>query len=326
MSKFFRLANYVGAHSKESFSLSFKAIEDLIGSELPKSAKKFQAYWNPSPTHSIANEVLKKGYKMKPNLAQEAVLFYKADSTPSVKRFSSNHIVRTYKDCSIRLNLNEQVSKFVELYRNDNNGRYKSYDHCRRSFVDYRKDLSKRDYLTLQLYAYLGSWGMFRNSFLQQKDYLFSRPVVDILCKDEYDCLYNYNPFEVDNRDNHKLIIKLSKEISNYYIGKTYYDDKHRKQKRINNVTDTLISKIILGSIGCTVAYDRYVKSGLRNEGLSSTITYKSLKQLDDIAKANDDEIREILNGLNELYTPAKVLDMYFFEKGFELELAKQKK
>ena len=323
MSKFFYLASYVEKHTEDSFVLSFEQIEELIGSRLPDSARNYPTYWSPSPTHSIANAVLEKGYRMRPNLIQETVLFYKVESSPIRKT-----TIRGYRsfaaniNCSKKLNLNEQVNKFVELYQKDANGRYKSYDHCRSAFVKYRKDPSKRDYITLQLYAYLGSWGMFRNSFLQQKDYLFSRPVVDILCKDEYGCLYHYDSFATNNGENHKLIMKLAREISNYYVGKTFYDDKNRKQRIINNVTDTLISKIILGSIGCTVAYDRYVKSGLRNSDISSTVSYRSLKQLDDVAKSNEAEIKNILKNLNNLYTPAKVLDMYFFEKGFELELS----
>ena len=52
------------------------------------------------------------------------------------------------------------------------------------------------NYITLNLYAYLASWGMLRNSFLMQKDYLFSKPVVEILCKDKYSNLISFNPFK----------------------------------------------------------------------------------------------------------------------------------
>lgn len=74
-------------------------------------------------------------------------------------------------------NINEYINKFIDSYHNDKNGRYRSYDHCRESFLKYKNDETMYNYITLNLYAYLASWGMLRNSFLMQKDYLFSKPV-----------------------------------------------------------------------------------------------------------------------------------------------------
>ena len=69
-------------------------------------------------------------------------------------------------------NINEYINKFIDSYHNDKNGRYRSYDHCRESFLKYKNDETMYNYITLNLYAYLASWGMLRNSFLMQKDYL----------------------------------------------------------------------------------------------------------------------------------------------------------
>ena len=66
-------------------------------------------------------------------------------------------------------NINEYINKFIDSYHNDKNGRYRSYDHCRESFLKYKNDETMYNYITLNLYAYLASWGMLRNSFLMQK-------------------------------------------------------------------------------------------------------------------------------------------------------------
>ena len=108
-------------------------------------------------------------------------------------------------------------------------------------------------------------------------------------------------------------------EIKEYFIGKTFFEEGNDKIKTIENVSDTLISKIILGTFGCTVAYDRYVKIGLRSEYLPQSINKKSICKICDFAKNNQRTIEVLLRKLNNYYTPMKILDMYFFEKGFEI-------
>ena len=161
---------------------------------------------------------------------------------------------------------------------------------------------------------------MLRNSFLMQKDYLFSRPIVDVLCSDKYDSLINFNPFgEVTNQDI-RLIQEVAFLIRNNYVGKEYFSEGSDELKTIDNVTDTLVSKIMLGTLGCTVAYDRYVKQGLASLNMTQKMGSQSIKELCAFAKANEEEIKEEISKLNDLYTPMKIIDMYFFEKGFEEE------
>lgn len=109
-------------------------------------------------------------------------------------------------------------------------------------------------------------------------------------------------------------------DIKRCYIGKEYFEEGSNKVKKIDNVTDTLVSKIILGTLGCNVAYDRYVKLGLSSHKLSQKLSFDSIIELRDFAKANDIAIRKALSRLGDIYTPMKILDMYFFEKGFEEE------
>lgn len=214
--------------------------------------------------------------------------------------------------------------EYITTYMNDDNGRYKSYDHIRNAFIKYRKNKSKKDLLTLFLYNYLASWGMLRNSFLMQKDYKFSLGVINILCEEKYDSVLDYNPFNDEDYLMVDLIKEIGDRIKNYYLHKTYYDERSKKLKEIKNVSDTLITKILLGTFGCCVAYDTYVRKSLRFHGIIQSFGKKSLIQIRDFAKENKSLIEADMVKLNKttknLYTPFKILDMYFFEKGLSLK------
>ena len=225
----------------------------------------------------------------------------------------------SYRVINEKVDLIAHVGKFIKVYSSDENGRYLSYDHIRRAFLSLRKDVNQRDLLTLHLYAYLASWGMLRNSFLMQKDYKFLTPIVDILCKAKYESLINYDPFCDTGTSNARLIMELVNEMRDYFIGKTYFEEGSNELKTIDNVSDTLVTKILLGTLGCTVAYDTYVRKGLANHNLTQKVGVTSIMELKGFAQANENEIREILSKLNNLYTPMKIIDMYFFEEGFTL-------
>lgn len=72
--------------------------------------------------------------------------------------------------------------------------------------------------------------------------------------------------------------------------------------------------------LGCTVTYDRYVKAGLSSHKFSQKCSQESFMQLRDFSKANELLIKKALSRLGDVYTPMKILDMYFFEKVFEEE------
>lgn len=221
-------------------------------------------------------------------------------------------------------NFNKYVNDFVGKYKGDVNGRYKSYDHCRKCFLDNKDNPVMYDLIILHLYAYLASWGMLRNSFLLQKDYLFNKPVVEILCDKKYSQLVNFDPFAQNIVDDLKLIMELKEEIINYYtIGKTYIDPETGKTITIKNVTDTLVSKIILGTLGCVPAYDKYLVKGLRKSGIVGTFNLKSLNGIINCVKPDKAHIDIVCNDLDKsnnyknLYTPMKIIDAYFWEYGY---------
>ena len=108
------------------------------------------------------------------------------------------------------------------------------------AFSDFNNDI---DYLTLQLAFYLASWGMYRGSSeLLQKDYLIHEPVVEIVRSNGE--LRKENVTYEDIESINEIIEKIKKEY------------------KVANVSRTLVSKILLGTLGCIPALDRFFCDG----------------------------------------------------------------
>ena len=82
-------------------------------------------------------------------------------------------------------------TEFYNDLKSDENGRYRSWEHCYSHFMNARgRNDVDYDYLSLQLAFYLASWGMYRgSSFLLQKDYRVHISVVKELLSEKYDAL-----------------------------------------------------------------------------------------------------------------------------------------
>ena len=122
-----------------------------------------------------------------------------------------------------------------------------------------------------------------------------------------------------------------AKLISFYYLEssipsndlKKYYNDiKFRGKKGPKNIkaTNTLISKILLGTLGCTPALDRYFIDGARKHHLQiSTLNRSSLNRLFEFLHDNRPiiiKLQRILSKKRSYYPVMKLLDMYFREIG----------
>lgn len=90
----------------------------------------------------------------------------------------------------------------------------------------------------------------------------------------------------------------------------------------INNATDTLVTKILLGTLGCVPAYDRYYVQAVKQYGISTgNYNRESVK---DVAKyyltyKDDFEIvRAELSLHGAEYPTMKLMDMYMWQVAFE--------
>ena len=144
--------------------------------------------------------------------------------------------------------------------------------------------------------------------------------------KPEYKKLRCYNN-DISENDI-ELVIKLKKELYEHYnrIEFTRKEDGLRI-----NPTDTLLTKIILGTLGCIPAYDRFFKLGLSEYEICQQANKKSMKELFKFVKSGNNErlIKEVQNDLVKkkvFYPTMKILDMYFWSIGYKIDLERHSK
>ena len=216
----------------------------------------------------------------------------------------------------------KQELKFYKKIKEDENSRYRSWEYCYKNFYDAHKseiiDEEKVDYLSLQLAFYLASWGMYRgSSFLLQKDYKIHKPIIKLLFNKEYDSLWGIKINEYKKIENQEKLINLVNSIRDVY-------NNVRGAKNKNEVSDTLVTKILLGTMGCVPAYDRYFVSGVRNEKVTSgCFNIQSILGLVDFYNKYYNEFEEVrkqikVSGIK--YPQMKMIDSCFWQIGYDLD------
>lgn len=196
----------------------------------------------------------------------------------------------------------------------DKNHRYKSWEHSYNAFL---KSRSKK-LLSLHLSFYLASWGMYRGSSgLLQRDFRIHIGAVNILNRKQYDRLRCSKSNEVSVSDI-ELILQLKDKLKKYCDSDRFSKEKN---KRSGSGTDTLISKIILGTLGCVPAFDRYYIDGARKIGIKCTnFSKSSLSELFGFIDQNKTAIVKIQKFISRkgIYYPLmKIMDMHFWQIGF---------
>ena len=197
--------------------------------------------------------------------------------------------------------------------------RYRSWGHCYKCFHDARNDSSPDyDYLSLHLAFYLASWGMYRgSSFLLQKDYKVHVPVVKELLKPQYDCLAGIKCVELL----HAVPLAILERL-NGFIGK-YYDPIRGSVKGgeiKNEISLVLTTKILMGTLGCVPAYDRYFIDGVR--ALKVAAGNYNVRSLHELAgfyerhRAKFEKVRNQMRVHGLPYPQMKLLDMGFWQYG----------
>lgn len=221
------------------------------------------------------------------------------------------------------------VKASTEFYNDlkfDENGRYRSWEHCYSHFIKARgsKEIDY-DYLSLQLAFYLASWGMYRgSSFLLQKDYRVHIPVVKELLNEKYDALAGIKCSEFREDTNQKLLQDINSFLEKYY-------DRIRRevkeQELKNQLSFTLITKILMGTLGCVPAYDRYFIAGIKNQKIATgNYNLKSIMLLVDFYEKNAERLESarskmLVEGMP--YPQMKMIDMGFWQIGFDLDTSK---
>ena len=217
--------------------------------------------------------------------------------------------------------LAEAIQAGYECYDSmevDPHHRYLSWEYCHEAFrLNRRPQIDATiDYLCLHLAWYLASWGMLRNSFLMQKDYKIHADVVRLIYQTEWDDLWDISPEKLSQEYYADRIMKLSESITEAYVA-----------SGAGIPTDTLLTKILLGTVGCVPAYDRYFKKALADTGAASQVfSAKSIRTLGNLYLDHGDEFEKLRKhcGRRIEYPAAKILDMCFFEYGFQRDTSSQ--
>lgn len=217
----------------------------------------------------------------------------------------------------------EDAIKYIKDYFNetivDEHGRYLSWRHCYKAFSENRNktDDVTVDYLCLHLAFYLASWGMLRgSSFLLQKDYKVHKPIVLIIQEEIYNPLFGISARELCKEENLLLLEQVSQRIK-----EAYADELPAKEGVPNNATETLITKILLGTLGCVPAYDRYYIDAVKRHKVSSgQYNSRSVKAVAEYYCQNEEAFETLRCELSQYgveYPPMKLMDMCFWQAGY---------
>ena len=177
-------------------------------------------------------------------------------------------------------------TEFYNDLKSDENGRYRSWEHCYSHFMNARgRNDVDYDYLSLQLAFYLASWGMYRgSSFLLQKDYRVHIPVVKELLNEKYDALAGIDCIGFRDESNHKLLQDINSFLEQYY-DKIRHEVKEQELK--NQLSFTLITKILMGTLpkiekttGCKMKYTDFIKERIMTFITDITSEYKRVFEI----------------------------------------------
>jgi len=210
---------------------------------------------------------------------------------------------------------------FYDDARTNENGRSRSWEHCYRVFRDARTVPSPDyDYLSLHLAFYLASWGMYRgSSFLLQKDYKVLSPIVEEILKSEYDCLFGVACADLREPGVQEQLTKLYDDIADYFWP---IRNEVAGRKVASSVSPVLITKILMGTLGCVPAYDRFFQDGVATYKVTTReYSPESVRRLVDFYEEHNDRLEEVRRGMRVgdlIYPQMKLLDMGFWQIGFE--------
>ena len=210
---------------------------------------------------------------------------------------------------------------FYEDARANENGRSRSWEHCYCVFRDARTDSSPDcDYLSLHLAFYLASWGMYRgSSFLLQKDYKVLVPIVEEILKPEYDCLFGVACVGLRDPKVQERLKELCDDIAEHFRP---IRNEVAGREVASSVSPVLITKILMGTLGCAPAYDRFFQDGVATYKVTTQeYSPKSVLKLVDFYEEHNDRLEEARRGMRTddlVYPQMKLLDMGFWQIGFE--------
>jgi hypothetical protein len=157
------------------------------------------------------------------------------------------------------------------------------------------------------------------SSFLLRYAYTINEGAVDVVLESRFSPLWD-KEFGCRSTDVTlaSLILELCQEIKKVY--QPFAGAIHK------NVSDILLTKVVLGTVGCVPAWDSYFHRGYRHCGFSppSCLTVRFIEEvlqfcLSHLSEFQDEQGR-IEREQSMLYPLMKLEDMYFHQIGLETE------
>lgn len=211
--------------------------------------------------------------------------------------------------------LQRSIGEFYDECARDPHGRYRSWEHCYRFFRKHHGDLLQvEDGAALHLGFYLASWGMYRGSaFLLQRAYTAHIPVIRALASPQFAHLWEV---DVGTNDDHT---KLAATITDVV------DSVKAAYEPFGDPTDTLATKVVLGTVGCLPACDRLFIDGFRNQGFPySRVNGLFVDRMLRFCMDNRLELARLQSTILDRgglrYPFMKLVDMHFWQIGRDLE------
>ncbi len=308
--KYSALTRWLLQCGRDTVRLSFDELAQII--PIPDHAYKFRTSWaNAQSPQSFNSSWIFAGYVVDEiDMDQQWVVFTKAGIPNAAATAAKKmNIISTEK-------LTEIIQCGLFCYdgiAGDHNHRYLSWEHCHKVFKKNKGKLDQAttDYLSLHLAWYLASWGMLRNSFLMQKDYRIHAPVVQLLMQPEWYALWDISAENMAQEFYARKIMDLCEGITRLYV-----------ETAGGQPSVTLLTKILLGTLGCTPAYDQYFRKGVsESNAAAQTLGVKSIMALGELYVSYIDQFSVLERYCSErmAYPPAKIIDMCFFQYGLKL-------
>lgn len=193
------------------------------------------------------------------------------------------------------------------------NHRYRSWEHCFRFFQAWRNGIrSDLDIAALQLGFYLASWGMYRgSSFLLQRDYTVHKRTIDALFSERFAALWKREIGSSRSDEEYAdLILQAAGAVRSSY-------------EPFGVASDTLVTKVLLGTLASLPACDRFFIDGFKRSGhpfykVNSSFVKRMVEFCIKFAGALRQEQSKIALASGADYPLMKLADMYFWQIGFE--------
>jgi len=216
--------------------------------------------------------------------------------------------------------INHSIDRLYGTHAKTDSHRLLAWERCYKYFYDNKDILQYRITLTdktpeepmLHLAAYLANWGMYQgDTFLLKTDYTIYGDVLYEMLKKDYKNLWT-KCRDID------AVAGKSNERKEFAETLTGVSAKIKEIWKGYNASDLLVTKMLMGTYGSILGYDRLVVEGLKQHGISPNFCKESIHNLLNFYLMNKEELDRPmpLHISDGSYTRMRKMDMYFFVRG----------